>query len=492
MRTHFAVAAIAGFVLPAAACGQASEGWPQHSLDRPKPPVAVAPRITAPLPPPPGATVLFDGSSLAAWRSGDEPARWRVLGDGSFEVVPGTGGIETREAFGDVHLHLEWSAALPITGNGQNRSNSGVFLMQRYEVQVLDSYDNATYADGQAGSIYGQYPPRVNVTAPPGEWNTYDIEFRAPRFAPDGSLREPARMTVRHNGVVVQADRPLMGPTSHIVRAPYEAHEDALPIALQDHGDKVRFRNIWLRPLPPAPEAPAAPDPRATDAVLARAAAFSAGSQFRRAIDEYTRALEAGNGDDALLRRWRGHRWLSVREFAKAEEDLALAAGIDPTNYGAWYHLGIVHFINGRWDNAAEAFRTALPLAPNAGEFSGSTDWLWMTLMRAGRAAEARASLERSRTLRATRADWAAVGNAYDARLALYRGEIGPEQVFTPADTAAAQVATLSYGVGNWHLVRGDTVQARRWFERAVLSGGWPAFGAIVAEVELGRISGPR
>lgn len=234
-------------LIPSAAFAQ---DWPQHSRERPAPPVQRAPALAEPVPPPPGATVLFDGRSLDAWRSGDGPARWRVLADGTLEVVPGAGTIETRASFGDVHLHVEWSAPTPPVGTDQDRANSGVFLMQHYEVQVLDSYESVTYADGQAGAIYGQYPPLVNVTAPPGEWNSYDIEFRAPRFAPDGTVRDSARMTVRHNGVLIHDDRALMGPTSHRVRAPYEAHEGALPIALQDHGERVRFRNIWVRPLP--------------------------------------------------------------------------------------------------------------------------------------------------------------------------------------------------------------------------------------------------
>jgi hypothetical protein len=451
-------------------------------------------RTAAAIPAPPDATVLFDGRSLDAWRSSDgsSPARWQVSGDGTLTVQPGTGGIETTASFGDVHLHIEWSAPQPPTGSGQDRGNSGVFLMGRYEVQVLDSYENRTYADGQAGAIYGQYPPRVDVVQPPGAWNAYDIEFRRPRFGPDGALVEPARMTVRHNGIVIHADRPLLGPTSHIVRAPYEAHADALPIALQDHGDRVRFRNIWVRELAPLPTVPAAPDLRVTDAVLARAAAMSAGWQFRRAIDLYTQALAARSDADAMLLRWRGHRWLSLREFDAAEADLALAAGYDPSNYGAWYHLGILHFIHGRWSNAAEAFRAAMPLAPNPGEFSGSTDWLWMTLMRAGRSDEARTMLDEARRVVAARADLTPVNNAYDTRLRLYRGEITPNEVLSAADTAATQIATLSYGVGNWYLVRGDTVRARAWFERAVWSGGWAAFGAIVAEEELQRMGRAR
>ena len=144
---------------------------------------------------------------------------------------------------------MEWAAPVPARGSGQNRGNSGVFLMGRYEVQVLDSYQNVTYPDGQAGAIYGQYPPLVNASRPPGEWQTYDIFFRAPRFDARGLVATPARMTVIHNGILVQDNVVLLGPTSNQKRDPYEAHPDRLPIQLQDHGDPVRFRNIWIRDL---------------------------------------------------------------------------------------------------------------------------------------------------------------------------------------------------------------------------------------------------
>lgn len=230
---------------------QTPSTWPQHSLERPKPPVESAPAQRLPVAPPPGAIVLFDGRDLAWWTSGDGAAApWRVV-DGAMEVVPNTGGIRTRAGFGDVRLHIEWASPAPPRGAGQDRGNSGVFLQQTYEVQVLDSYRNDTYADGQAAAIYGQVPPRVNVTRPPGEWQSYDIEFRRPRFDSTGVLVAPARMTVRHNGVLVQDDVALLGPTSHRVRAPYAAHADELPIALQDHGHPVRFRNIWVQPLAP-------------------------------------------------------------------------------------------------------------------------------------------------------------------------------------------------------------------------------------------------
>jgi hypothetical protein len=231
---------------------QATAPWPQHSMERPKPPVEVAPPQRLPVPAPPGAIVLFDGRDLSWWQgTGGKPAAWRLVGDGAMEIVRGAGGIETRVGFGDVRLHVEWATPAPPKGDGQGRGNSGVFLMQTYEVQVLDSYGNDTYADGQAASIYGQFPPRVNVSRPPGEWQTYDIEFHRPHFDGTGALVSPARMTVRHNGVLVQDDLALLGPTSNGRRDPYVAHADAMPISLQDHGDPVRYRNIWVQPLAP-------------------------------------------------------------------------------------------------------------------------------------------------------------------------------------------------------------------------------------------------
>jgi tetratricopeptide (TPR) repeat protein len=185
--------------------------------------------------------------------------------------------------------------------------------------------------------------------------------------------------------------------------------------------------------------------------------------------------------NNAMLYRWRGHRYLSVREFDLAHADLTKGLAIDPNNYGILYHLGIVNFVRGDFRRAAELFTRAQPRAPDGGELAGSTDWLWMSLMRAGRANEARAMLAR-------RPDTAKVNNAYTQRLKLYRGEITPEQVFTPADTADVQMATLAYGIGNWFLVRRDTATARTWFERAVKSGGWPGFGFILSEVELRRL----
>ena len=221
--------------------------WTQHDLARPQPPVARATGAVV-VPPPADATVLFDGRSLDAWMDGNGATpRWTVA-NGYMEVVPGSGDIRTRAAFGDAQLHVEFATPSRAEGEGQNRSNSGVFLMGRYEVQILDSYGNITYPDGQAGAIYGQYPPLVNASMPPGEWQSFDIIFRRPRFEGNRVVR-PARLTVIHNGVVVQDSRELVGPTSHGRRAPYAAHDDRLPISLQDHGQPVRFRNIWVREL---------------------------------------------------------------------------------------------------------------------------------------------------------------------------------------------------------------------------------------------------
>ena len=235
----------------ALAAQQPAGGWPQHSMERPKPPVERAPAQKLPAPAPAGAIVLFDGHDLSWWEKLDgSPAGWRVVGD-AMEVARRSGNIQTRVAFGDVRLHVEWASPEPAVGEGQDRGNSGVFFMGRYEVQVLDSYRNDTYADGQAAALYGQFPPRVNVSRAPGEWQSYDIEFRRPRFDSTGVLRAPARVTVRHNGVLVHDAVALLGPTSNGRRDPYAAHADQLPISLQDHGHPVRFRNIWVQPLAP-------------------------------------------------------------------------------------------------------------------------------------------------------------------------------------------------------------------------------------------------
>ena len=235
--------------LGSVAAGQRPSDWPIHSTARPQPPVVDPGPAPPPAPVPSDAIVLFDGRSLDAWQNADSaghPARWKVQ-NGYMEVAAGAGNIATKRGFGDVQLHVEWAAPAVVKGEGQERGNSGVFLMGRYELQVLDTYRNTTYPDGQAGAIYGQFPPLVNASRPPGEWQTYDIIFRRPRFDAAGAVLSPARMTVLHNGVLVQDNVVLTGPTGHRERPPYAAPPDRLPLMLQDHGNPVRYRNIWVR-----------------------------------------------------------------------------------------------------------------------------------------------------------------------------------------------------------------------------------------------------
>jgi len=228
-------------VLASPLAGQVPAQWEVHDTLRPPP------RIVSVQGVPSDGIVLFDGTDLTEWRSSQGgAAKWRVR-DGFVEVAPGSGDIETARRFGDVQLHIEWATPAEVKGDGQGRGNSGVFLMGMYELQVLDSYQNRTYADGQAASIYGQHPPLVNAARPPGEWQTYAIVFRRPRFDSTGALSSPARMTVLHNGVLVHDAVELFGATANQRRATYRAHADRLPIKLQDHGNPTKFRNIWVR-----------------------------------------------------------------------------------------------------------------------------------------------------------------------------------------------------------------------------------------------------
>ena len=218
-------------------------------------PMAVTPGAAAAAPS--DAIVLFDGTDLSDWvhTNGREP-RWRVE-NGAMTVDAGSGNLRTRRGFGDVQLHIEWRTPAEVSGEGQGRGNSGVFLMERYELQVLDSYENRTYSNGQAGSIYKQHIPMVNASRGPGEWQTYDIVFSAPRFDSDGGLVTPAFMTVFHNGVLIQNHAELAGATVFTGTPEYEAHADRLPIMLQDHGNPVSYRNVWIREIRPV-----APTPR--------------------------------------------------------------------------------------------------------------------------------------------------------------------------------------------------------------------------------------
>lgn len=228
--------------------------WKVHDAARPHPPKVAPGRPLASIPAPADADILFDGKDLSKWimrsRKGETaPANWKVE-NGYVEIVSpkdGRWNMVTQEKYGDVQLHLEWMIPKEETGRGQAGGNSGVELMSRYEVQVLESFENVTYADGQAAALYGEWPPLVNASPRKGEWNSYDIFFEAPRF--DGErLVKPAYVTVVHNGVLVQNHRPYKGPAAHRINKPYVPHgEDSL--SLQDHGHPVRYRNIWIRRL---------------------------------------------------------------------------------------------------------------------------------------------------------------------------------------------------------------------------------------------------
>ncbi len=231
-----------------------------HDKTRPHPPV-VTPAAQFGQPPS-DAIILFNGKDLSQWRSdrGNGEAKWKIVDNDYMVVTPKAGSIHTEKVFGNCQLHVEWKTpeGVPAKVTDQNRSNSGVFFMGRYEIQVLDSYTddnyktNSTYADGQASAIYGSHPPMVNATRKPGEWQTYDIAFLRPIFDEKGNVVRKARVTVFHNGVCVHNNVEIEGTTSHKVKAKYTPHEEG-PIGLQDHGNPIAFRNIWIRELPEQP-----------------------------------------------------------------------------------------------------------------------------------------------------------------------------------------------------------------------------------------------
>lgn len=244
MRMRFSL-----LIVAAAATAQA--GMAQDAV--PFPPPKTEPPIVTPgktnADPPSDALVLFNGKDLSQWRSADgSAAKWNVR-DGYVEVAAGAGDIVTAQKFGDVQLHIEWATPAIVKGEGQERGNSGVFLMDRYEVQVLDSYNNETYYHGQAGSVYKQYAPLVNVSRKPGEWQAYDIIFHAPKFDEQGKVIDRARVTVLQNGVLIQNNVEIYGLTYHDRPALYIAHSPQESLKLQDHGNPVRYRNIWIRRL---------------------------------------------------------------------------------------------------------------------------------------------------------------------------------------------------------------------------------------------------
>lgn len=223
-----------------------------------------------------------------------------------------------------------------------------------------------------------------------------------------------------------------------------------------------------------------AEDPRNVQRFIQLGVAQAGARQMQEAVQTFTRALAVAP-NDPMLYRWRGHRNLSVRNFDQAMADLTRGYGMDSTNYGILYHLGVLRFVRGDFNAAADAFARAQPRAPDGGELAGATDWRWMSLMRAGRSAEAVAMLARH-------PDSLPASNAYVKRLRMYRGELAPEALFASSDTGDVDVATLAFGLGNWYLVKGDSAQAREQFRRSIASGGWPAFGFIASEAELARM----
>ncbi len=296
-----------------------------HDWGRPQPPIidpGTASTAQQPGKQPADAIVLFDGRDLSNWRAMDGgPAKW-VIKDGVMESVKGSGYVRSLQAFGDCQLHVEWATPTKVEGKSQGRGNSGVFLMNTYEVQVLDSFNNQTYPDGQASAVYGQYPPQVNASSGPGEWQIYDIVFHRPHFDEEGKVTQPASVTVLHNGVLTQDNVEILGPTTWMNRPPYKPHADKLPLALQDHGNPVRFRNIWVRELPARSAAE-----RDKDKEI-----FLGGAQLEQYVGEYrgegTPVITISRDQDQLLATFAGNPARPI--FAHSENNFfSKAIGIE-------------------------------------------------------------------------------------------------------------------------------------------------------------------
>ncbi len=259
LATTFVFTLFLSAVFCASGSAQLTTGWKAHDADRPQPNVVTP--ADKPGGAPSDAVVLFDGTDMSKWRSKDgNDAKWKIV-DGAMESVPRSGFVFSREEFGDCQLHVEFASPKKVKGSGQGRGNSGVFLMGEFEVQVLDSFNNRTYPDGSAGAVYGQYPPLVNASRGPGQWQTYDIIFRRPRFDAEGKVSKNAQLTVLHNGILVQNAVLALGPTGWIQHKTYDSIKGKTkgPISLQDHGNPVRYRNIWVRPLVEERQLPATP-----------------------------------------------------------------------------------------------------------------------------------------------------------------------------------------------------------------------------------------
>ena len=296
---------------------QLSTGWKAHDVNRPQPPV-VTPAAQAG-DPPSDAVVLFDGTDLSKWRSGKKEAKWKIV-DNAMESVPKSGFLHSKEEFGDCQIHVEFASPKNVKGSGQGRGNSGIYLMGGFEVQVLDSFENPTYPDGSAGSVYGQYPPQVNASRGPGQWQTYDIIFRRPRFDSDGKLTEKAKITVLHNGVLIQDGVLSLGPTSWILHKKYEGFKDKTegPIGLQDHGNPVRYRNIWVRRLNEEKQLPAADYyPQAVELDTEAA---------RKYVGKYGRSRIELRGEQLFL-NFNGHAQLEMVPYSATQYGFKKSAG---------------------------------------------------------------------------------------------------------------------------------------------------------------------
>ncbi|TFG46096.1 MAG: DUF1080 domain-containing protein [Gemmatimonadales bacterium] len=308
---------------------QTPSGWRAHDLHRPRPTIVAPGHAAESVRPPSDAVVLFDGSGVAAWRNGNgEGAGW-VVRNGAMEAAPGAGYVYSRQEFGDVQLHVEWAAPSPPKDTGQGRGNSGVFLMGDYELQVLDSYHNDTYPDGQAGAAYGQYPPMVNASLPPGAWQSYDIIFHRPRFDSIGVLVAPARMTAFQNGVLIQDNVAFWGPTNWLQANPYVVGPSRGPIALQDHGNPVRYRNIWVRELPEVPLPVLAPPPvgaKVPAGVLDRILGTYANGGMVLVISKTSSGLRVNLPEG----RWQRLIPLSPTEFAFSSTAATLTSTVAP------------------------------------------------------------------------------------------------------------------------------------------------------------------
>lgn len=296
------------FLFSASVCqAQQPTGWKAHDNNRPQPEVVDPGKATLPASVPSDAIVLFDGTDLSKWDgpNGKDP-KWKVA-DGVMECFSGAGFVYTKEKFGDIQLHLEWASPVKVKGNGQGRGNSGVFLPGGVEVQVLDSFDNETYADGGAASIYGQYPPMVNASRGPGQWQSYDIIYHLPRFDENKKLVQQAVVTVLHNGVVVQHATKALGPTSWVHHRKFAPGITEGVIGLQDHGNPVRFRNIWVRKL----------DTAATEGSYVEERPFTE-EEMQKFVGKYRRNCEVKSMDGKL--------WLST-----LGQDMEMVAHTDGT-----------------------------------------------------------------------------------------------------------------------------------------------------------------